>query len=157
VKTNQLHFKYLLPFHAKEATELLKRAKKTICVEQNSTGQFARHLRAETSHDVNEKILKYDGEPFEPGQIAAQVRALLAGKSHSLDVTESEAREIAYHYVRVHLNDEVRPGAVKKISANGHGEAIWKVDVVTREGAEKRGELQVGVETGSTYSWQPVP
>jgi 2-oxoglutarate ferredoxin oxidoreductase subunit alpha len=156
IKTNQIHFKYLLPFHSTEAIEILKRAKKTICVEQNSTGQFARHLRAETGHTVNEKILKYDGEPFEPAQIATQVRALMQGKPLSLDVTEAEAREIAYHYVRVHLNDEFRPGAVKKAAANGHGESVWKIDVVTREGGEKRGELQVGVETGSTYSWQPV-
>jgi len=155
-RTNQLHFKYLLPFHGKEANEILKRAKRTICVEQNATGQFARHLRAETGHSVSDQILKYDGEPFEPAQISAQVRAIVAGQPRSLDVTESEAREIAYHYVRVHLNDEFRPGRVQKAAGNGLGEALWKIDVVTREGGEKRGELQVGVETGSTYSWQPV-
>ena len=155
-RTNQLHFKYLLPFHGKEAGEILKRAKRTICVEQNATGQFARHLRAETGHSVSDQILKYDGEPFEPAQISAQVRAIVAGQPRSLDVTESEAREIAYHYVRVHLNDEFRPGRVQKAAGNGLGEALWKIDVVTREGGEKRGELKVGVETGSTYSWQPV-
>ena len=122
----------------------------------NSTGQFARHLRAETGHGVSDQILKYDGEPFEPAQIAAQVRAIVAGKPRSLDVTEAEAREIAYHYVRVHLNDDVRPGKIQKAAANGHGEAIWNIEVVGRENGEKHGELQVGVETGSTYSWQPV-
>jgi len=156
IRTNQLHFKYLHPFHGKEAIEILKGAKKTICVEMNSTGQFARHLRAETSHAVSDMILKYDGEPFEPRQIAAQVRAILEGQPRSLDVTEAEAREIAYHYVRVHLNEEVRPGAIQKAAANGHGEAIWKIAVVGRENGEKHGELQVGVETGSTYSWQAV-
>jgi 2-oxoglutarate ferredoxin oxidoreductase subunit alpha len=155
-RTNQLHFKYLLPFHCKEAGEILKRTKRTICVEQNGSGQFARHLRAETGHSVSDQILKYDGEPFEPAQITAQVRAIVAGQPRSLDVTESEAREIAYHYVRVHLNDEFRPGRVQKAAGNGLGEAIWKIDVVTREDGEKRGELRVGVETGSTYSWQPV-
>jgi pyruvate/2-oxoacid:ferredoxin oxidoreductase alpha subunit len=155
-RTNQLHFKYLLPFHSKEAIEILQRTKRTICVEMNSTGQFARHLRAETSHAVSAQILKYDGEPFEPRQIAEQVRAIVAGKPRTLDVTESEAREIAYHYVRVHLNDDVRPGTIQKAAANGQGEATWKIAVVTREGAEKRGELSVGVETGSTYSWKPV-
>jgi hypothetical protein len=100
--------------------------------------------------------LKYDGEPFEPGQIAAQVRAIVEGKPRSLDVTESEAREIAYHYVRVHLKDEFRPGRIQKTAGNGLGEAIWKIDVVGRENGEKQGELHVGVETGSTYSWQPV-
>ena len=156
IRANQLHFKYLLPFHSKEAGEILKRTKRTICVEVNATGQFARHLRAETGHTVSEQILKYDGEPFEPAQITAQVRTIVEGQPRSLDVTESEAREIAYHYVRVHLNDEFRPGPVQKAAGNGLGEAIWKIDVVTREGGEKRGELRVGVETGSTYSWQPV-
>jgi hypothetical protein len=71
-------------------------------------------------------------------------------------VTESEAREIAYHYVRVHLTDEVRPGKIQKAAANGHGEPIWKIEVVGRDNGEQHGELHVGVETGSTYSWQPV-
>jgi 2-oxoglutarate/2-oxoacid ferredoxin oxidoreductase subunit alpha len=155
-RANQLHFKYLLPFHQKEAIDILKKCKRTICVEMNSTGQFARHLRAETSHAVSEKILKYDGEPLEPGGIAAQVRAILKGQTHSLDVSESEAREIAYHYVRVRLGDEVRPGKIGKAESNGYGEPIWKVEIVNRETGAKTGELHVGIQTGSTYSWQPA-
>jgi 2-oxoglutarate ferredoxin oxidoreductase subunit alpha len=155
-RANQLHFKYLLPFHQKEAIDILKKCKRTICVEMNSTGQFARHLRAETSHAVSEKILKYDGEPLEPGAIAAQVRAILKGQTHSLDVSESEAREIAYHYVRVRLGDEVRPGKIGKAESNGYGEPIWKVEIVNRETGAKTGELHVGIQTGSTYSWQPA-
>jgi hypothetical protein len=122
----------------------------------NSTGQVARHLRAETSHDVNDKILKYDGEPLEPAAIAAQVRAILKGQSHSLDVTQSEAREIAYHYVRVHLGEEVRPGNIGKAESNGYGEPTWNVEIVNRETGAKTGELHIGVQTGSTHSWQPA-
>jgi 2-oxoglutarate/2-oxoacid ferredoxin oxidoreductase subunit alpha len=155
-RANQLHFKYLLPFHQKEAIDILKKCKRTICVEMNSTGQFARHLRAETSHAVSDKILKYDGEPLEPGGIAAQVRAILKGQTHSLDVSESEAREIAYHYVRVRLGDEVRPGQIGKAESNGYGEPIWKVEIVNRETGAKTGELHVGMQTGSTHSWQPA-
>jgi 2-oxoglutarate/2-oxoacid ferredoxin oxidoreductase subunit alpha len=156
VRANQLHFKYLLPFHGNEASEILKKCKRTICVEMNATGQFARHLRAETSHAVSDKILKYDGEPLEPGNIAAQVRAILAGKPHSADVSPSEAREIAYHYVRVHLGDEVRPGQITKAAGNGAGEPVWQIEIVNRETGAKSGELRVGVQTGSTYSWQPA-
>jgi hypothetical protein len=54
------------------------------------------------------------------------------------------------------LNDEFRPGPIQKAAGNGLGEAVWKIEIVTRDGGEKRGELRVGVETGSTYSWQPV-
>jgi 2-oxoglutarate ferredoxin oxidoreductase subunit alpha len=156
VRANQLHFKYLLPFHQKEATDILKNCKRTICVEMNAQGQFARHLRAETSHAVSDKILKYDGEPLEPGAIAAQVRAILKGEPRSLDVSQSEAREIAYHYVRVHLGDEVRPARIGKAEGNGYGEPVWNVEIVNRETGAKTGELHVGVQTGSTYSWRPA-
>lgn len=156
VRTNQLHFKYLLPFHAKEATEILKNCKRTIGIEANSTGQFARLLRAETGHAVGDQILKYDGEPFEPGTIANQVRGILKGEKVSLDVNLAEAREIAYHHVRVHMNDEARPGKITKADGNGFGEPVWQIEIVHRDSGEKQGELQVGVETGSTYTWQPV-
>src|ERR1700719_1093360 len=119
VRTNQLHFKYLLPFHAKEATEILKNCKRTIGVEANETGQFARLLRAETGHGVTDQILKYDGEPFEPGTIAKQVRGILKGEKVSLDVSLAEAREIAYHHVRVYMHEDVRPGKITKVDGNG--------------------------------------
>ena len=156
VRANHLQFKYILPFHSKEATAILKDCKRTICIEGNGTGQFAHHLRAETGHAVGDLILKYDGEPFEPAQVTAQVRALLAGTKESLDVTEAEAREIAYHYVRVYLGEEVRPLKMEKADGNGYSEKVWKIQVVNRETGDKHGELLVGVRTGSTYSWQPV-
>ena len=152
IRTNTLHFKYLLPFHSREASEILERSKRTVCVEVNATGQFARHLRAETGHSVHDRILKYDGEPFEPHHITEQVRAILEGQPRSLDVTPAEAREIAYHYIRSHLNEDVRPGRIEK--ADGTGEPVWRIEIVHRDSGEKRGELRVGVETGSTYSWQ---
>jgi 2-oxoglutarate ferredoxin oxidoreductase subunit alpha len=156
IRTNQLHFKYLLPFHSEEASSILKNVKRTICIEANTTGQFARHLRAETGYTVHDQILKYDGEPFEPGMLAQQVRDILNGKKLSLDVSEAEAREIGYHYVRVHLNDDVRPGQITKADGNGRGEPIWRIEIVNRDSGEKRGALEVGVQTGSTYSWQPA-
>ncbi len=129
---------------------------RTICVEVNATGQFARHLRAETGYSVHDHIRKYDGEPFEPRHIVEQVQTILAGQQRSLDVTENEAREIAYHYLRVHLNQQVRPGRIEQQPTNGQGEPIWVVELVNRDSGQKQGELCVGVQTGSTYSWQPV-
>ena len=146
----------MLPFHAKEATEILKNCKRTIGVEANETGQFARLLRAETGHGVTDQILKYDGEPFEPGTIAKQVRGILKGEKVSLDVNLAEAREIAYHHVRVYMHEEARPGKITKVDGNGFGEPVWQIEIVHRDSGEKQGELQVGVETGSTYTWQPV-
>ena len=155
ISVNHLHVKYLHPFHSKEVNEILRNSKRTICVECNYTGQFARHLRAETGFSVNDLILKYDGEPFEPHHIVEQVRAILEGQPRSLDVTMDEAREIAYHYVRVHLADKVRPARIELLNGDD-GEQLWSVEIVGREGGEKEGELRVGKETGSIYSWHPV-
>ncbi|HJY86835.1 MAG TPA: 2-oxoacid:acceptor oxidoreductase subunit alpha [Candidatus Acidoferrales bacterium] len=155
VRANHLHFKYLLPFHRREAGEILERSKRSIAIEVNATGQFARHLRAETGYTVHDRILKYDGEPFEPRNITEEVCAILEGWPRSLDVTSAEAREIAYHYIRTHLNEELRPGQIEKASADG-AEQVWRIEIVHRDSGQKHGELRVGVETGSTYSWQPA-
>src|SRR5215831_6987853 len=150
VRANHLQIKYLHPFHSKEVGEILSSCKRTICVECNYTGQFARHLRAETGFSVSELILKYDGEPFEPHHVVEQVQAILAGQPRSLDVTLDEAREIAYHYIRVHLADKVRPAKIEQ--EEGDSERLWVVEMVGRANEEKEGELRIGAETGSIYS-----
>jgi 2-oxoglutarate ferredoxin oxidoreductase subunit alpha len=156
IRANQLQIKYLVPFHTNEISEILRRCKKTICVEANYTGQFARHLRAETGITVDHHILKYDCEPFEPHQILEEVKAIIEGRDRSRDLTIEEAREMAYHYIRSRLTETLRPGRISQREANGFGEAVWDVEIVSRESGDKRGELLIGVETGSTYSWQPV-
>ena len=156
IRANQLQIKYLTPFHSKEVTEILKNCKKTICVEGNYTGQFARHLRAETGFTVNDHVLKYDCEPFEPHQIVEEVQAILAGRERSRNLTADEAREMAYHYISTRLTETLRPGKINQVEGNGFNEPCWSVEIVSRESAEKRGELLIGVETGSTYSWREV-
>src|SRR5215470_7983578 len=76
VTANQLHFKYIHPFHGVEARRILEGCTRTIVVENNFTGQFARHLRAESGFQVDHVLTRYDGEPFEPAWIAERVRAL---------------------------------------------------------------------------------
>ena len=156
IRANHLQIKYLYPFQASEVSEILRGTKRTVCVECNYTGQFARHLRAETGFGVNDLILKYDGEPFEPHHIVEQLRAILEGQPRSTDVTLEEAREMGYHYVRVHLADKVRPGKIVKIEESEYGEPLWQIEMVARDGGEKRGDLSIGTATGSTYSWQAV-
>ncbi|HZE72001.1 MAG TPA: 2-oxoacid:acceptor oxidoreductase subunit alpha [Pyrinomonadaceae bacterium] len=156
VRANHLQIKYLYPFHASEVSEILRGTKRTVCVECNYTGQFARHLRAETGFGVDDLILKYDGEPFEPHHIVEQLRAILEDQPRSTDVTLEEAREMGYHYIRVHLADKVRPGKIEKIEESEYGEPLWQIEMVARDGGEKRGDLSIGTATGSTYSWQAV-
>lgn len=152
VRANHLQIKYLHPFHSKVVSEILSSCKRTICVECNFAGQFARHLRAETGFGVNEMILKYDGEPFEPHHVVEQVQAILAGQPRSLDVTLDEAREIAYHYIRAHLADKLRPAKIEQ--QDGDSERLWVVGLAGRESGEMEGELRIGAETGSIYSWE---
>ena len=153
--TNQLQIRYLHPFQSDQVTDILKKSQRVYCVEVNYSAQFARHLRAETGLSVDGNILRYDGEPLEPEYIVSAVQDLLAGREKSLDVTPEEVREMAYHYIRTHFDDAVRPGTIERHDSNGYGEPVWVVDVVSRKDGDKQGHLTIGVETGATYAWHP--
>ena len=151
ITANHLHVKYLVPFHADEVTEILSKSKRIVVVENNTTGQFARHMRAETSINA-EKILKYDGEPLTSMYITDAVQLLLNGQ-WPLDeaVNEAEAREIAYHYIRIKMKDSARPTNTEHVSLPDYDEPLWDVTLVDRKDGELQGNLLIGVKTGSTY------
>ena len=88
--TNHLHVKFLLPFHAKEVARQLGRSRRIIVVENNQSGQFARHLRAETGIAANGHVRKYDGEPFEPKHIVSGVKDILEGRKEIVEVLSTE-------------------------------------------------------------------
>ena len=156
VSASQVHFKYMYPFHGAEARALLQGCAHTVVVENNFTGQFARHLRAESGFTVEHVLVRYDGEPFEPAWIAQRVRALLEGKAVDLAVTEHEAREMAYHYIRIHMHDRTRPGRLQPIAESGYGEPLWAVELVDRSDGKPEGMLVIGRDTGSLYGWHPA-
>jgi 2-oxoglutarate ferredoxin oxidoreductase subunit alpha len=79
ISTNQLQIRWLVPLHGNAILDILGKAKHTIIVENNYSGQFARYLRSETSFVADGHIRKYDGEPFMPHHIVAAVREQLAG------------------------------------------------------------------------------
>ena len=89
ISANHLQISLLVPFHTKAVTNILSTSKKIIIVENNFSGQFARHLRAETGLVAAGHIRKYDGEPFEPKHIVAGVKEILAGKT-LVEVLSSE-------------------------------------------------------------------
>jgi 2-oxoglutarate/2-oxoacid ferredoxin oxidoreductase subunit alpha len=153
VKTNFLVIKYIVPFHAKEVSELLGKAKKKISVELNFTSQMARYLRSETGIAMDAHINKYDGEPFSPNDIVDRVKNILANKSHNLEISEAEAREIAYHYLRTHAAEKLRPIKLVRESANGHGEPIWNIELAERVSSKKGATMKIGARTGATYSY----
>lgn len=90
VATNHLQFKFLYPFHAKVAQDILSKSKKIIVVENNQSGQFARHLLAESGIAAHGHIRKYDGEPFEPKHVVAGVKEIMAGKKQVVEVLSTE-------------------------------------------------------------------
>jgi len=91
IPANHLQIKYLVPFHVTEVSAILGKSRRVIIVENNQSGQFARHLRAETGIVAQGHIRKYDGEPFEPKHIVAGVKELLAKRTEVVEVLSTEA------------------------------------------------------------------
>ena len=82
ITANQLAIRWIVPFHAQAVIDAASRAKRTIVVENNYSGQFYRYLRSETGLSVDGHIRKYDGEPFMPHHIADGVLEQVAGKTN---------------------------------------------------------------------------
>jgi 2-oxoglutarate ferredoxin oxidoreductase subunit alpha len=81
ITANQLQIRWMVPLHGDRIVEILRVAKRTIIVENNYSGQFARYLRSETSFVADGHIRKYDGEPFMPHHIVEAVKDQLAGRT----------------------------------------------------------------------------
>lgn len=78
LSVNLVHFSEVWPFPVEAAGRALQGARKTLAVEGNATGQFARLLRAETGHQVSGRILRFDGRPFTPAGVVEQIRKEVA-------------------------------------------------------------------------------
>ncbi len=62
---NLLQFTDLWPFPP-GAAEALERARRLVLVEQNYNGQLGQLIRQQTGLEIEERLLKYDGRPFNP-------------------------------------------------------------------------------------------
>ena len=82
VTVNHLPVKWIIPLHGDAIVDILSSSKKTIIIENNYSGQFARYLRSETGFAPDGHIRKYDGEPFMPHHIVDGVLEQLAGKTN---------------------------------------------------------------------------
>jgi 2-oxoglutarate ferredoxin oxidoreductase subunit alpha len=91
ISASHLQVKFLVPFHATEVSAILGKSRRVIVVENNQSGQFARHLRAETGIVAHGHIRKYDGEPFEPKHIVAGVKEVLKKGTEVVEVLSTEA------------------------------------------------------------------
>jgi 2-oxoglutarate ferredoxin oxidoreductase subunit alpha len=70
-RANMLHFGALHPFPREAAEAALARARRTIVVEGNATGQLETLLRARTGLSADGAIHKFDGRAFSPEYILA--------------------------------------------------------------------------------------
>ncbi len=77
--TAMLHFRQVYPLHPSTA-DYLRKAKKTIVVENNATGQFRKLIRLYAGVDADEGLVKYDGQSFTVEEIADGLSEALKSK-----------------------------------------------------------------------------
>ncbi len=71
-----LHYKQLYPLHS-DTRKYIEKANKTVVVENNATGQFAKLIKMETGIQVDKSILKYNGLPFGVEEIVRKLKGIL--------------------------------------------------------------------------------
>jgi len=72
-----LHFQEVFPLPTFDFSAVLGPKTKIIAVENNFSGQFADFFRERTGLSVFGRILKYDGRPFTPGEVAGRALEML--------------------------------------------------------------------------------
>ena len=71
-----LHFKQVYPL-PDETIDYLRKAEKTIIVENNATSQFAKLIKLHTGIDIKDKILKYNGLSFYVEELTKKLEDIL--------------------------------------------------------------------------------
>ncbi|MFC1917259.1 2-oxoacid:acceptor oxidoreductase subunit alpha [Chloroflexota bacterium] len=74
VAANVLHLSEIWPFPEEAVSSFLKNGTKSVVIENNATAQMARLIRSETGIEVDGTILKFDGRPFSPQEIADRLK-----------------------------------------------------------------------------------
>lgn len=77
IAVNYLQILYLQPFPTGIVEKIMDKAKKTIVIENNKTSQLSSLIREYVLRDVDHKILKYDGRPFNPGYLYQRIKDVL--------------------------------------------------------------------------------
>lgn len=77
IAVNYLQIIYLLPFPTEQIEKIFKETKKTIIVEGNKTSQLSGLIRQYMLRDVDHKILRYDGRPFNPIDLSEKIKEVL--------------------------------------------------------------------------------
>jgi 2-oxoglutarate ferredoxin oxidoreductase subunit alpha len=72
-----VHFTHIYPMDPEKVRAAFPEGKRYILIENNATAQFGKLLRAETGIHLEERLLRYDGRPHMPEDIAAYVTSSL--------------------------------------------------------------------------------
>jgi len=77
VKARFVQVVYMEPFPVKEMGEALRGDEKFVLIEANRTAQLGRLIKLNNGFTFEHVALKYDGRPFNPGEICAKVKEVL--------------------------------------------------------------------------------
>jgi len=93
---NYVNLVYLHPFPAETIANIIQNAEKTIVIEGNQSSQLSYLIRANTGLDVDHKILRYDGRPFNPTNLYNEIRnfAKLKPKKEVKEVAKKPQKQM---------------------------------------------------------------
>ncbi|MCL5784104.1 MAG: 2-oxoacid:acceptor oxidoreductase subunit alpha [Patescibacteria group bacterium] len=74
---NFLHLTWMNPFPSEVVKTILQKASYLVGVECNYSGQLMDLIREKTGIEILDKMLKYDGRPFYPEEIAEKIESIL--------------------------------------------------------------------------------
>jgi 2-oxoglutarate ferredoxin oxidoreductase subunit alpha len=77
LEVNYLQIMYLHPFPADKIQKILESTKKAVIIENNMTSQLTSLIREHLLLDIERKVLKYDGRPFNPEALAQNIKEAL--------------------------------------------------------------------------------
>jgi len=77
VKARFVQVVYMEPFPVKEIGEILKGDGKFVLFETNRTAQLGSLIKLNNGFTFEHVALKYDGRPFNPGEICDKVKEVL--------------------------------------------------------------------------------
>ena len=77
VSVNMLQLTTVWPFPAREVKNFMDRATRTLLIEGNATGQLEGLIREHCLREVGHHLNRFDGRPFSPEQIYANVHCIL--------------------------------------------------------------------------------
>lgn len=93
---NFLHLTWLNPFPVEAVKNILQQAKYLVGVECNYSGQLMSLIREKTGIDILDQMLRYDGRPFFPEEIADKIKTVLEKPADQTFLDKGQAAEKEY-------------------------------------------------------------